>query len=50
MAKLSEKAWKALSTQMNLEFEASHAYLKAAYYFDDLNYDGIFKHFKVDCV
>ena len=52
MAKLSESAWNMLSKQMNLEFVASHAYLKAAYWFDDLNYDGIFKYLKVsraDC-
>lgn len=34
MAKLSENALKMLSTQMNLEFVASHTYLKAAYWFD----------------
>ena len=46
MAKLSEAAFKALSDQMNQEFVASHAYLAAAYWFDDLNYDGIFNYMK----
>ncbi len=48
MTKLSETAFKMMCHQMNLEFLASHTYLRAAYWFDELNYDGIYRYFKVE--